>query len=421
MRLKHWRDRLLDLSLRNKLLNFRKDAKGALQLTVPNIPRFEDLLAGADPEFVIHPRPDADARDNRDAALAKVRTDNAAVMADLAADLDRRLLHCPLEEARMVKHVVHLEREARTALEEGGANVLYAAVGFLRWYETDSSASERIAPLLLVPVSIEYVRSTRRARIRRVQEDPLPNQTLIEKVQRDFGLDLSSLANLEPDESGVDVPAMLRGVREAIQRMKRWEVLEEVHLGLFQFTKFLMWRDLEENQEVLLQNEIVRHLASGAAEPFHDRGEHVAPERLDDDVPPVQLPLVLDADSATQTSCTIHAADQRPELRSPRTPRDREKPDDHEPNRRRDQPVARRSSSCPKRWLPSRVVHRRLQNVGVGDFLASNSTNHKIEARFYRSRSAGRTLQPTRGATTPLTPSWESGVPGSRRATRKPS
>jgi very-short-patch-repair endonuclease len=399
-RLKQWRDRLLDLSLRNKLLNFRKDAKGALQLTVPNIPRFEDLLAGADPEFAIHPRPDADARDNRDADLAKARTDNAGVMADLAADLDRHLLHCPLEEARMVKHVVHLEREARTALEEGGANVLYAAVGFLRWYETDSSASERIAPLLLVPVSLEYVRSTRRARIRRVQEDPLPNQTLIEKVQRDFGLDLSSLANLEPDESGVDVPAMLRGVREAIQRMKRWEVLEEVHLGLFQFTKFLMWRDLEENQEVLLQNDVVRHLASGATEPFPDRGEHLPPERLDDDVPPVQLPLVLDADS-TQTSA-IHAAlnGRSFVLQGP-------------PGTGKSQTITNLIAVAiargktvlfvSEKMAALEVVHRRLQNVGVGDFCLELHS-HKIQKKQVL-QSLGRTLA---RAERRRRPDWES-------------
>jgi very-short-patch-repair endonuclease len=386
-RLKQWRDRLLDLSLRNKLLNFRKDAKGALQLTVPNLPRFADLLAGPDPEFAIHPRPDADARDHRDAHLAKLRTDNEVLQAELAADLERRLLHCPLDEARMVKHVVHLEREARTALEEGGANVLYAGVGFLRWYETDSSVSERIAPLLLVPVSIDYVRSTRRARIRRVQEDSLPNQTLIEKVQRDFGLDLSSLANLEPDEGGVDVPAMLRGVREATQRMKRWEVLEEVHLGLFQFTKFLMWRDLEENQEVLLQNEIVRHLASGATEPFPDRGEHLPPERLDDEVPPVQLPLVLDADS-TQTSA-IHAALNGTSfvLQGP-------------PGTGKSQTITNLIAVAiargqtvlfvSEKMAALEVVHRRLQNVGLGDFCLELHS-HKIQKKQVL-QSLGRTL-----------------------------
>jgi Protein of unknown function (DUF4011) len=44
-RLEHWRRKLLDLSLRNKLLNFRETKKN-IPILCPNLPALEDALAG---------------------------------------------------------------------------------------------------------------------------------------------------------------------------------------------------------------------------------------------------------------------------------------------------------------------------------------------------------------------------------------
>ena len=58
-------------------------------------------------------------------------------------------------------------------------------------------------------------------------------------------------------------------------------MVEEAHLGLFSFTKFLMWLDLEARRDALLQSNVVHHLALGARESFPDQGPFPQPERLD--------------------------------------------------------------------------------------------------------------------------------------------
>jgi len=387
-RLKQYRDRLLDLSLRNKLLNFRSDSKGALVLDVPNVPRFEDLLSSPGAEFEVLPRPDKDSRDRRDSRLVQSKADEGARRADMSGDLDRRVLHCPYDEVRMAKHAVHLQREARTALEEGGANVLYAAIGFLKWFETDTSPTERLAPLLLVPVAAEYARATKRLRIRRLPDDALPNQTLIEKIARDFGIELTGLANLQADEAGIDVPLMLRSVREAIQKVNRWEVLEEVHLGLFQFQKFLMWKDLEENKDALLANEVVRHIASGSLDSFPSRGPQIPVERMDDAVPVRDLPLVVDADS-TQTAA-IHSAlnGQSFVLQGP-------------PGTGKSQTITNLIGAAiargktvlfvSEKMAALEVVHRRLEASGLGDFCLELHSHKATKKSVVE--SLGRTLE----------------------------
>ena len=56
---------------------------------------------------------------------------------------------------------------------------------------------------------------------------------------------------------------VLATIRESIKNMNRWDVMEETMLGLFSFTKFVMWNDIHNNAELLKQNEVVKSLVEG--------------------------------------------------------------------------------------------------------------------------------------------------------------
>ncbi|MEQ1504523.1 MAG: DUF4011 domain-containing protein, partial [Myxococcota bacterium] len=375
-RFARWKDRLLDLSLRNKLLAFRTDVKTAIPLDIPDINRFEDKLA-ADTVFDLRPRPPKDARDERDAALIEVRADPADQRAQRLADLERGILQVDLSEADLVSHAVALERACHTDLEEGGANTLFAAVGFLKWFEASQAGMPRLAPLLLVPVALEVNRTSRRVRVRRMPEDAVANHTLIEKLRRDFALDLSPLANPDADESGVDVPGLLRAARTAIARMDRWEVREQVALGQFVFGKFLLWKDLADNAEALLQNPVVQHIATRSDRAYPNPVEATRPDELDDRVAPADLPLPIDADSTQMAA--IHSALRGRSfvLQGP-------------PGTGKSQTITNLIAAAlahgktvlfvAEKRAALEVVHRRLQQCGLEDFcleLHSNKANKK--------------------------------------------
>jgi very-short-patch-repair endonuclease len=211
-------------------------------------------------------------------------------------DLAAGVIHSSHPPDELWSRAAFLDRTARTNLEEGGASTLYIAIGLLRWFETPQSTDARLAPLLLYPVTLSFDRQKRRIRMQRLDEDPLPNQTLIEKLRVDHQVDLSPLAAMEADESGIDVNLSLRRAREAVQQMPRWEVLEESHLALFSFTKFLMWKDLADNADALLTNPVVQHIADHQAGPGIVKAPDLAPESLDER-DAAALPCVVDADS----------------------------------------------------------------------------------------------------------------------------
>jgi very-short-patch-repair endonuclease len=385
-----WREKLLDLSLRNKLLNFRADGKSALPLEVTDIARLEDRVA-ADETYEIDPRP-VDDRDLRHGKLVRAHGLEDARHERLSEDLDKGVIHSPLHPEPLLARATHLYREARVALEEGGANVLYLAVGFLKWFESASSEGARLAPLLLVPVTLERVATTGRVRMKRLPEESLPNWTLVEKMRLDFGVDLSSLGNVEADDSGLDVPGMLRRAREAIQRMDRWEVLEQAHVGVFSFAKYLMWRDLVENADALLENPFIRRIVMKQAERSGQGvdadDQYVPAEQLDDAIGPHDLPLVVDADSTQATAVVSALRGRSYVLQGP-------------PGTGKSQTITNLIAAAiaqgksvlfvSEKMAALEVVYRRLQSVGLGDFCLELHS-HKAQKREVI-RALGQTLE----------------------------
>jgi len=293
-RLDRWKRRLLDLSLRNRLINF-KAGRTTVPLTVPAPAGLEDALAG-DQVFDVMPRPALyGAGDPRRPELADGSTVEEAVQAHLRAEQTARRVHADLAPADLAKRLLELYRQSRSSFRETGAITLYLTIGMVRWYEAEASETPRLAPVLLVPVWLERGTGKQPFRLRVAEDETRVNVTLLRKFELDFGLDARGLADVPTDESGADVPRILRRFRRLVLNQDRWEVLDECWLGRFAFTKFLMWLDLEAKSEHLLENPVVRHIFEGGgkaldvAAPFVDAGAV-------DERPAADVLTVLDAD-----------------------------------------------------------------------------------------------------------------------------
>ncbi len=94
----------------------------------------------------------------------------------------------------MQKRLLSLFHDARTLEEEQGVNILYLAMGVLKWFEDDNSDVERYAPLILVPVSLERGSANERFKLRWRNEDITANLSLQAKMKEDFGLVIPDLS-----------------------------------------------------------------------------------------------------------------------------------------------------------------------------------------------------------------------------------
>lgn len=294
-RLELWERRLLDLSLRNPLLNFRVTG-ASIPLLTAELHEIEDALADGH-DFQIHPRPADWESTLRDVTVYQGRTNNDPRVQLLREEFSQHRLRADAAEKELSTRLTSLYRAARTSLEENGANTLYLALGMLVWYETDASQKPRHAPILMLPM--EMVRKSVQTGylIRMGEDDPQLNVTLLEMLRQDFGIDVQGLNPLPTDTHGVDVKKILTIIRRAIMHKSRWDVVENAYLGLFSFSKFVMWHDLRARTEELKRNKVVASLMAGNLQ-WTPTGEGPAAEHLDTTHHPKDIVCPISADSS---------------------------------------------------------------------------------------------------------------------------
>lgn len=222
------RQSLLDLTLRNRLLNYRPSGLRSIRVVGELPSEIYDALVLR--EKVLEFRGGSDAAHAiwaADAAVEARHTD--------------RFLQTPYDDESLAKKLFRVYHEGRSAVEEQGYTVAHLAIGFLEWFESDSSGQPRRAPLLLVPAELERVRAGDFSKVRWTGEDVFANISLAAKLA-EHGVALPPFEAPE-EKSGID--AWLQKVVDAIARKPRWRVLAELTLDFFSFTKFVMFKDLD--------------------------------------------------------------------------------------------------------------------------------------------------------------------------------
>lgn len=250
-----WERKLLDFSLRNSLLNLYLRQK-AIQFISFDVNLLEDYLQGGE-EYVITSKPDVGLQIPSEERLVRSKL-LPELHALITNDIKHRTLHTYQTDLETRHTLKNIYRASRNAIEETGANALFLAIGTLRWFETELSDTPRYAPVLMLPVEIVYKKGDYYIRTR--EEEIVFNVTLTEFLRQNYDIRIPGLTPLPKDDYGVDVPLIFAIIREALKNKKRWDVEEEAILGVFSFNKFLMWNDIHNHRQELLNNDIVRSL-----------------------------------------------------------------------------------------------------------------------------------------------------------------
>lgn len=239
---------LLDLSARNRLIHSPRGRSRARKIDVVG-ERSEDvfrILVKDQQAMGFLPRPasaaDGGSDEDEEAENWLPQPDEDGSDQSASERYSDHSLQTRLTSDGLQKRLLGIYYDAKTFEEEQGVNILYLALGFLKWFEDDSSDKERFAPLLLVPVSLNRQSANARFRLRCEDAEISTNLSLQAKLHSEFGLtlpDLPEVDELSPEE-------YFDRVRLAVSTKSRWEVqANEMVLWFFSFAKFLMYRDLE--------------------------------------------------------------------------------------------------------------------------------------------------------------------------------
>lgn len=303
---KNWLDSLLDLSLRNPLINLRP-RKNNINLILPPdyVGLLEDLLQD-EKAFSLAPQDVYKDLDGQwwlknyegDRGGAK---NYAEVLRVVKENFNNRIIQTNTDPKSFVTKLRSIHSEAKTFREETGSNGLYLALGTLVW-RPKSSSSQLVAdiesPLILLPVNLTARNRNQDFVLSLEESDVTPNFSLVEKLREDYNLNLPKLAELQTDNLGVDVDATMQYVREELIKagLHDFRIDPKVTLGIFNFSSFRLWKDLLENWKRFERNPLVKHLIETPNEAFI---EPVAtPPTADLDTLIAHLPIPADSSQA---------------------------------------------------------------------------------------------------------------------------
>ena len=379
------RHALLDLSTRNRLLNvplrtanvrtleiidekatevFRLLNDGKAMTFLPSL-EADATVAGTD---LIGPQPD-------DALPDDAKGGPAARHIDLK-------LQTRLPSENLQKRLFDVWDDARTLEQEQGVNILYLALGLLRWYDDDKAETPRHAPLVLLPVTLERSTASEKFRLKGRGEPASPNLTLQARMRADFALTIEDFPVDGNGEDDIDLAAYAARVAEAVKGHDRWEVLPDAMvLGFFSFAKFLMYRDLDpetwsENGDTAIDDHaLVRALLrDGFAPDTPLVGEG---DDIDVVLPPAGRMHVVDADSSQTVAIAEAASGRSLVIKGP-------------PGTGKSQTITNIIAAAvaggkkvlfvAEKMAALDVVHRRLQQAGLGP-LALELHSNKISKR----------------------------------------
>ncbi len=246
-----WERRLLDLSMKNTLLNF-SPTKTVLHLLSSSADDTLDALT-ENGEMVFAPT----TAEGREIAQRKVYFGASAEAKQLKEliDLENRsgILRTYSEEAALRETLTRLIRRNKEADEESGVKILYLALGFLKWYSREDGV-EHYAPLVLQPAQLKKSKGGSGYSIVLTDEDASVNATLLEYLKQEFNIDIRGLSGAI---QGLKISEILAMVRMEVVGMRGWEVYDDVYMAAFSFARYQMWNDLRENIGEFSKNRII--------------------------------------------------------------------------------------------------------------------------------------------------------------------
>lgn len=320
-KLERARIELLDLSARNRLLNMPRGARGGRSIEVidEKTEQVFRLLVREGKTFTFLPGKAAEKE--QDEAVTSNAADVTAVadaetlpegdeIEELAQPDDETVdergvlrrhadtkLQTRLTSKGLQKRLLELHLDARTLEDEQGVNVLYLALGALKWIDPNNADNVRYAPLLLVPVQLDRGNAGERFNLKGRQEDFASNLSLEAYLDRVHALRMPAFEAVD----AFDPLDYIEQVRQCIRTKEAWEVLpDHMSVGFFSFAKFLMYRDLDPTVwpkgATISDQPLIRSLLADG----FSGGDDLADEdvNIDSIIPSAEMLHILDCDSS---------------------------------------------------------------------------------------------------------------------------
>src|ERR1700722_3530648 len=199
------RKELLDVSTRNRLLSIPVDSKSArvvrviggssgdiFRLLVTEKKSLSFLPSrgknGQNTDLHLGAQKSAEGEED-EIGLPQPEDDQGGTSGTEKKHSDLRL-QTSLSPEGLQRRLLDLYHDSRAMIEEQGVNILYLAMGHLKWFEAEQADTPRYAPLILVPVELSRKSASEKFVLKWTEDDIEENLSLGNKLKQDFGIEL---------------------------------------------------------------------------------------------------------------------------------------------------------------------------------------------------------------------------------------
>lgn len=256
-----WERKLLDLTLKNSLLNFipRKNMLQIMSVSANEtaqaiIDNGEYSLLEMPSEFL--PLIDKAQSFNTSDVVSRL-----SQLITLEQKNGRLRTFCDGKNLNAYTQAMY--RKEKTLAEETGTSALYAACGFLKWNFPDEKNTFKYAPLILLPLTLVKKAAGKGYTVKLREEELQFNTTLTEFLKQQFGIELRGISNINAGE----IESIFAAVKKQILSFKGWEVTGDIYIASLSFAGWLMWNDIRSNMETFRKNKIISSLIQSKTEP----------------------------------------------------------------------------------------------------------------------------------------------------------
>ncbi len=294
-----WKGRLLDISLKNRLVNFR-ESSSTLPLSIDSPALFYESLVEGGVQYGFSKSgvqqklaPTPSNSNDKTEKLKKGRESQQTQPLPELQRLEKNVLKTLHNDVETHKRLYNIYLAANESITEQAVNTLYVAFGMLEYEDKECNATLR-APLVMVPAKIERKKSMPKNKhpftLSFLDDDIYINPALRQKLLIQNGIDI--------DEEFDSLGEYFSKLREKVKAYG-WGVADsEVWLGVFSFQKLSLYMDMIKNRERIMEHPVMRALAGDTAG-LYDSAKAISGKQIDD-VDPRETFFVLDADSSQQ-------------------------------------------------------------------------------------------------------------------------
>ncbi|UUM19977.1 MULTISPECIES: DUF4011 domain-containing protein [unclassified Mycoplasma] len=311
-----WKNRLLDLSMKNQSINYRKTKSQTVEILSPSVEvflnrfyglknlQFANLFGNVVDDFEEENGPKKVKGKRVSFGIELEQKDKYfkneifPLITAFQKKYKGNYLCSNLYDTVQNRNLSNLMKKSNLFKEENGINVLYFAVGFLEWYENKESDDKHLAPILFVPVELSKDAYNSPYKVNFLDDEFLLNESFIQKLINDYSVNLNY--KFEADKSNYELFVDYKNfILEQVKKIndKRWKIIEEIDLGIFSFSRINMVKDLEENTEKVINNQFVK-LISGLKDPVQNI--KFTEKDIDDVVNPAEYFHTYNADSSQE-------------------------------------------------------------------------------------------------------------------------